>query len=192
MKKQITIFGLAANPIHIGHVGIAKELVKHCDEVWVSPCYSHMHNKNLIESHHRLAMCRLATQDIPNIQVSSFEIDNRWMSSTYELLCKLRDTFEDTDFSFAIGQDNADHIDQWKNSNKLIAEFKFIIIPRNNLDLLKLPCVSSWYRFDPHVYLYVFKPLHISSTAIRSNLEIYKNALHFEVYRYIKKHHLYV
>ena len=190
MLKKVVIFGLAGNPIHVGHTAIAKELTKHCDEVWLSPCYSHMHNKEMASPTDRLEMCRLAVAEIKNVKVSPIEINHQWARSSYEFLCQLRETFDDTDFSFCIGQDNADAIEKWKFYDKLIAEFPFIVVPRNGWTPENV-VNERWYDRKPHLFLEDFKTYNISSTLIRKSPKTMQDALHPKVSRYIKKHHLY-
>ncbi|RDJ35535.1 MAG: nicotinate (nicotinamide) nucleotide adenylyltransferase [Crenarchaeota archaeon] len=185
--KEVVVFGISANPIHLGHVAIAKELTKYKDEVWLSPCFSHMHNKEMAEPYDRLEMCELAAKDIPNVKVCPIEIEQRWSMPTYEYLNKLKEVFEDICFSFAIGQDNADNIDNWKHYKKLISEFSLIVIPR----ISNSQEGKDWYRHAPHMFLDNFIPLDISSTNVRENLEKNKDMLSSEVYAYIKENFLY-
>ena len=62
-KIKIALYGGAFNPIHAGHIGVAKFVLntnKLCHEVWLVPCDRHINDKNLVNASHRLAMCRLA------------------------------------------------------------------------------------------------------------------------------------
>lgn len=190
--KKVVIFGLAANPPHRGHMEVAKTLKEYCDEVWLSPCYSHMYDKEMAEPAHRLNMCQLAVAETPGIKVCPLEIDSRWTLSTYEFMLKLRELFPDVEFSFCIGQDNADAIDRWKHHEKFIAEFPFLVIPRMSIETANYSWAKAdWYKRPPHKLLSDFGMIGISSTDIRNNLEAYKKELHPEVYKYIQKMHLY-
>ena len=186
MNKQVVIFGLAANPIHAGHIAVAKELAKHKDEVWLSPCCSHMHDKRMANAQDRLEMARLAIDSLEKIKICSIEIDEELAIPTYEFLNKLKDRYPEIDFSFAIGQDNADSIEKWKYHKELITEFPFVVLPRGEEQ-----GNGQWYTKSPHIFLPTFELLEISSTEIRQNVEQNKQWLHPAVYEYIQQHKLY-
>jgi len=198
MSKKIAILGLAANPIHIGHIAVATYVADFLvDEVWISPCYSHMHNKEMVDPQHRLAMCRLAVDsdlqfDVDSstrhkIKVSSIEIEEKWQLSTYEALSRLKKTMPEVDFYFIIGQDNADNIHKWKYSEQLLKEFTFIVLSR---DQESKNIENQWYLNPPHLFISNFK-IPISSTDIRHSLEGNKFYLPPKVYDYIIEHKLY-
>ncbi len=186
--KQVVIFGLAADPIHLGHTALLEELAKHRDEVWVLPCYSHLFEKDMAPPDARYEMCRLAIQDIPNVELGPMDPVRE---STYENLCRLTKLYGDIEFSFALGQDNANAIDKWKFGDRLISEFTLIVVPRLGSETQVEQLNDKWYYHEPHLFLPDFKPLNISSTDIRQSVETHKEFLHPRVYEYIKAHNLY-
>lgn len=187
--KKVAIYGTAANPIHIGHVAIVQEVAKHFDEVWLSPCYIHKFSKKLIDGQARLTMCKLALKNIPNVVLSDIEIKQKWEYGTYDMLSKMKDMFNNIEFHFVIGQDNANNIKKWQHWEKLIAEFGFVVLPRLSLPL------QSWYSQAPHLYLENFKPINVNSTNIRNMIsnsdESVQTCLHPDVLEFIKEHELY-
>lgn len=69
---NITLFGGAFNPPHIGHLIViqqAFELIPDIDELWILPCYRHTFLKNLVPAHHRLRMCELLTHELDRYQL---------------------------------------------------------------------------------------------------------------------------
>lgn len=83
--KKVCLFGLSANPPHLGHVGIVKALSKlkcddeeeeQFDEIRILPVYTHMFKEkrgNQASYQDRLEMCRLAFDGIPKVKVSDDE-----------------------------------------------------------------------------------------------------------------------
>ena len=72
--KKIGIFGGSFNPIHNGHIALAKAFLKEekLDEVWfmVSPQNPFKVNQQLLSDHLRLEMVRKALENEPQLVVS--------------------------------------------------------------------------------------------------------------------------
>jgi len=169
-KKHIAIFGGAFNPISIGHIETAKFVLKHIpdiDQVWVTPSYQHIFNKEMISAKHRLAICKLALSGLENIVLFPYEIEKKIQCCTLEF-AKMLETdkrFKNYYFYFVIGMDNANEIFKWERWQELVKTVRFIIINRpgieRNLD-------QDWYMKYPHVYLRKTQNLvEVSSTKIR-------------------------
>jgi len=85
--KKVCLFGTSANPpTKGGHKSIISSLsslrssdnlksAKKFDEIRVLPVFKHMYSTkgDLASFHHRMEMCKIAFQDIPNINVSDQE-----------------------------------------------------------------------------------------------------------------------
>jgi len=91
-KTKVALFGGSFNPIHIGHFQTAKLVLdtsKSFDEVWFMPCYKSKYGKKLVDAQHRLNMCSLACHADARMQVSDYEIDQRFAGETYHFLKQL-------------------------------------------------------------------------------------------------------
>ena len=173
--KRIALLGGAFNPITKGHLEIA-QLVKDrlgC-EVWIMPAYSHTYNKKMVSPEHRIKMCKLAA---PSFKIFDYEIKNKIKGGTLSLYNILKEDkeYKDYDFSWIIGMDNANTIENWVNAEELLDKVKFIVIPRPGV---KEDPTKTWYKQSPHIFIesylkdYVFE---ISSTKVRTLLtEYYK------------------
>jgi len=209
-KKRVAIYGGAFDPITIGHIQVAQFVLNtsgHFDEVWLMPTYKHMYNKKMQSTEDRLEMCNIASQVDARIKVFDYEIRHELAGETFKLSkMLLNDTdYEDYDFSFIMGQDNANTFHNWVNYEHLERLMKFVVVPRKgverNLDI-------DWYFNKPHIFLNNEEEtniIEISSTVVRSMLKNIhssgytsereknlKKYVDLNVIDYIFKHKLYV
>ncbi|MDE5793141.1 MAG: nicotinate (nicotinamide) nucleotide adenylyltransferase, partial [Muribaculaceae bacterium] len=138
---NIGIFGGSFDPIHEGHVNLAKYILDHTDldEVWlmVSPRNPLKDHGPIATDRQRLEMARLAVKDIPGLQVSDFEFHLPIPSYTYKTLTELKKSYPEHDFRLIIGGDNWADFNRWRNPEEIISDFGVIIYPRPN-ETLKL------------------------------------------------------
>ena len=199
-KLSVAIIGGAFDPITNGHTQVG-EFLLNCssmfDMIWYMPCYKHMYNKKMESAEHRLEI-KLATRHDRRMFVSDYEIKKQLGGETYLLAkCLMSEDFVNKyDFSFVIGADNANTFDKWINFEELEKTVKFVVVPRNGVDLdLK----HNWYMKPPHALLIPEKPLsNISSTIIRNQVKtlcadaFLKENLNLDVFDYIMKNKLYM
>lgn len=92
--SRIGILGGTFNPIHNGHIQMAKYShdVAKLDKVILMPTFvpPHKESANLVSCEHRLNMCRLASAELPYAEVSDFEIKLEGKSYTYRTLQLLK------------------------------------------------------------------------------------------------------
>jgi nicotinate-nucleotide adenylyltransferase len=140
-KIKVAILGGAFNPVHDGHIAIARFLLDFSgefDEVWLCPCYSHMYNKVLAPPQHRFEMCRIAAAGDRRIKVFDYEIKNKLGGETFHFVKRLMaESFAKNkyNFSMAIGMDNANTFDSWVNYKDLEKMIRFIVIPREGVKI---------------------------------------------------------
>ena len=195
-KTSVAVFGLAGDPATIGHLRSAQyilEASRAFDEVWLMPCFRHMHNKAMVAAEHRLEMCRLAAVNDGRIRVCDFEIANELSGETYQTVKRMLEVEgESHALSFVIGMDNANDFDTWVNYEELERLVPFVVIPRKGYTPK-----ASWFYREPHIYLGDNEnPIpEISSTEFRrlyaSNDPAARDAVTPEVYDYIEQHGLY-
>ena len=72
MKIRTGIYGGSFNPIHVGHVSLAKALAESglVDEMWllVSPQNPFKVDADLLDDDERLRLTRLAVADVPRVR----------------------------------------------------------------------------------------------------------------------------
>lgn len=132
--KKIGLFGVTANPPHLGHVAVVNQALEKCDEVWLSPVYIHPFGKSFIDYTHRLQMLKIIFNFNERIKLK--ELDKEFYEKftktpySYELLSYVKNNYVGLIPQLIIGQDNYKP-EVWKkfyNSDKIVSEFGVIVI----------------------------------------------------------------
>lgn len=166
--SRIGVFGGSFNPIHNGHIALARQLLQAgwVDEVWlmVSPQNPLKQNAELKPASVRYAIAERAVAASENpldrrIRVSKFELSLPTPTYTWSTLQRLRQSFPH-DFVLLIGADNWLLFDRWRNHKDIIRHHEIVIYPREGsvIDVSDLP---------PTVHLLDMRLLPVSSTEVR-------------------------
>lgn len=143
MKIKTGIYGGSFNPIHVGHVSLAKALAESglVDEMWllVSPQNPFKVDADLLDDDERLRLARLAVADVPGVEVCDREFALPRPSYMYNTLQALSQEHPDREFVLVIGADNWERFPDWYRSKDILASFRVIIYPRPGYKLGKLP-----------------------------------------------------
>lgn len=164
---KIGIYGGSFNPVHFGHVGLAKWVIENTDldELWllVSPNNPLKSAKILAPEQQRLEGVRQAIQDIPGLVASDFEFSLPRPSYTANTLRELQRAYPEHEFTLIIGEDNIAIFDQWREYEYILQNFRIFVYPRN-LSTPNNPSILS----NPNIlYLKGAPTFDISSSAIR-------------------------
>lgn len=131
------VFGLffgSFNPIHNGHVGIARYLLekKLCAEVWfvVSPCNPFKVDRFLLPETDRLAIVSAAIGGIPGMKACDVEFSMPKPSYTVDTLRLLFDRYPGQQFALIIGEDNVPDFSKWKDYHWIDAHCSIFVYPR--------------------------------------------------------------
>ena len=159
------IYGGSFNPIHTGHIALARWLVENgcVVELWlmVSPQNPFKADATLMPDALRLRLARIAADGVPGVRVSDAEMHLPRPSYMWHTLTALRERHADREFALVIGADNWQRFPQWFHADDILSHHRVIIYPRQgtSIDAATLP---------KGVEL-VDAPLHdMSSTAIRN------------------------
>ena len=167
---KVGIYGGSFNPVHFGHVGLAKWVMEHTDldELWllVSPNNPLKPAGILAPEEDRLAAVREAVKDIPHVKASDFEFGLPRPSYTANTLRELQKAYPEDEFTLVIGEDNLAIFDQWKEYEFIASNFRIFVYPRN-LNNQSIPSNPSILNNPNIIYLSEAPTFDISSTAIR-------------------------
>lgn len=218
--KRICLLGGTFNPIHNGHLHIAKSVAALLNAELVlfipSGIPPHKAAENIPSGLHRLAMLRLALSGYPQFEVCDIEINRAGPSFTIDTLDLLKARYPKTQLIFIVGMDAFIQIKAWKDPERLLTLCDFAIISRaaypfskllevSGLPLVDVGKLKALDRGDLSVYhmpLMTENTLHllsishckISGTSIRKGLaagESPRNTLPRSVESYIIKHKIY-
>lgn len=144
--------------------------------------------EGLLPDNVRLEMVRLVCDALPGLRASDFEFSLSRPSFTYRTLCALREAYPEHSFTLAVGSDNWLIFNQWRDWQRIIAEFGLIVYPRPGYEIepSSLPEGVRWMGDAPQ--------MEISSSWIRGQIALGRDMSYFlpsAVYEYIRKHHLY-
>lgn len=179
------VYGGSFNPPTIAHEAIICELKKiyRPENLIILPTGNSYNRKDLIDFKYRYEMLKLISNDI----ISDYENNNKNYKGTLNALNYFSNNYND--LYFVMGADNLIQIKTWIRYEELLDKYHFIIITRDDIDVLKfindeIPGYKNRFSFIKLKY-------DVSSSNIRKNIEDNKDMLNLKVYEYIKKNHLY-
>jgi nicotinate-nucleotide adenylyltransferase len=114
---KIGLFGGSFNPIHVGHIALAKAALDRCglDEVWlmVSPQNPLKQDQRLLDDQLRLEMAEKALEGVEGVKACGYEFQLPKPSYTWYTLQALTKDYPDSRFTLLIGGDNWAHFERW-------------------------------------------------------------------------------
>ena len=165
MMKRVALFGGSFNPIHLGHLALAREVVSRglADETWlmVSPHNPLKPSADLLDENLRFEMACIATADQPAVRASDFEFSLPRPSFTWRTLEALRLSHPDTQFVLLVGADNWACFNRWAHYEEILQSTPIIIYPREGYEVEENKLPAGVTLLNPE-RLYPF-----SSTDIR-------------------------
>ena len=166
-KKKVGIFGGSFNPIHTGHIALAKSLCQQAglDEVWlmVSPMNPFKKEAtDLLTDKLRLEMAEQAVADEPKLKACDYEFHMPKPSYTWHTLQALSQDFPHVSFTLLIGGDNWASFDKWFHHEDILSHHPIVVYPRKGCDIGKVPS---------GVTIVETPLLNISSTEIRQRIK---------------------
>ena len=166
-RKRIGIFGGSFNPVHFGHIRLARQLrqLAGLDEVWlmVSPQNPFKVNETLLDDDKRLQLVQLALKHEKGLVASDFEFRLPKPSYTWNTLQALATSFPEHEFTLLIGGDNWISFPKWYHADDILSHHSVVVYPRKDFDI----DVST---LPPNVTVVNTKLIPISSTQVRRRI----------------------
>ena len=165
MGKTGLFFG-SFNPIHCGHLSIARYLLNegYCEHIWfvISPQNPWKKGSDLLDEQKRLKMVRQAIGGDVRMKVCDVEFGLPRPSYTYQTLRKLQQDEPEQDFALIIGGDNLQKFSDWKNYQEILEKYTVFVYPRPGM------CLPE--RSGAHVVVVDAPQTTLSSTEIRQKV----------------------
>lgn len=118
MARKIGIFGGSFDPVHHGHLVLARDAVEAfgLERLVFVPASVNPHKLDAVpraESALRLEMLRLATESEPRFEVDPIEILREGPSYTADTIAALRERWPGAELFFLLGEDNLPKLATW-------------------------------------------------------------------------------
>lgn len=217
--KRIAFYGGSFDPVHNGHLAIARELLRlfGFDEFYFVPAFHapHKKDKQVSSAFCRYAMLALATQTEARVKVSTIELEAPEKPFTIETLTKLKNHYADSaDVFFVMGADSWNEIDTWRDWEKLLMLTNFVVVTRPGVEITMTQVTSQIAQrvFDVRglsvseialklvakgIFLTDAVQLDVSATKIRREVSLqngdgWRKLVETLVADYIEKYKLYI
>jgi nicotinate-nucleotide adenylyltransferase len=179
MRKRVILFGGSFDPIHNGHIAVARAALKQLNAsefLLVLAFDAPLKDRMLTPFHHRANMIKAAICDVEGFFVNEIEATLPLPNYTVVTLQTLKALYPLIDFVLLIGADQAADFERWKDPDIIRSMVEIAVYPRKGHKY-----IEGFTRID--------QPLvEVSSTAIRmgSSTDAPK-----EVLRYMMSKNLY-
>lgn len=200
--NKIGLFGGTLDPIHNGHLHIARAFANELDldMVVFLPAGDPYHKADVkhAAAHHRLAMAELAVADDPRFAVSDCDIIRKGATYTFDTVQIFRQQFPAAQLCWLMGMDSLLKLHTWKKWQTLVRQIHIAVAARKGENLNQAPAeLHGWLgdALQNQTLKLLNAPLYdISSTHIREQIRqghIPTESLPEPVARYITNHKLY-
>lgn len=196
---KIGILGGTFDPIHNGHIELAKTALKELslDRIIFIPAYipPHKTGRRISKEQDRIRMTELAIEDIEEFSVSDIEVVLQGKSYTARTLTELKKEYEQ--LVFIMGADSFMALDSWYHPEIIFEKAVIACAYRDNISRETLLSKADEYRkkYNGESVILHMSNIAISSTEIRKMLsnndnEAIKSLISPKVYKYIKENNL--
>jgi len=139
-RKRIALYGGTFDPVHVGHIAVAKGLIEsfELDQVLFIPAHvaPHKRNSDVTPPLHRYAMLALATENEDALAVSTVELETPDVPYTVETLARFQqDLGSGVQIFFVMGADSWSEITTWREWERLLLMTDHIIVARPGYDI---------------------------------------------------------
>ena len=195
---EIGLMGGSFNPIHCGHVALARAALEsgRVERVLFLPTGNPPHKKEgLADKFDRLRMVELAVEHDAGMAVCREEIDRDGVIYTVDTLAALKRKMPDCTLTYLIGADTLRALGTWRRVETVIERCKFLVMMREGEtreEVIRL--AGLWTQRGAQIDFLDARKMDISSTQIREQIQ---KGLPFErlvpqaVADYIHEHGLY-
>ncbi|HEY8365367.1 MAG TPA: nicotinate (nicotinamide) nucleotide adenylyltransferase [Haloplasmataceae bacterium] len=189
---MIILYGGSFNPPTVAHYEISAHLIsKYHPKAFIFIPVGNNYNKdNLIPFYHRYEMLKIVAKKLPNAYVSDFE-NQEVYKGTITTLDHFQALYKSEMIYYVIGADNLVTITTWINYERLLKDYHFIVLKRNNLDVKNF--INQNELLNKYLTSFIveddFKETDVQASDYRI---LHKDEIVLkEVNEYIYKYHLY-
>ena len=179
------LFGGAFNPIHNGHLKVARAAIKEAnlDRLIFIPTGNAPHKEETsVSRSHRFNMICAAIENEEKMSVSDYEINRNEVSYSADTVEYFKEKYPEDEIFFIIGDDSYNALDTWHEPHRILQSSTLLVFPRFGADV-KPPAIKINMEKE-----------EVSSSQVRKKIKLqkdFKNLLPKKVFDYIIKSNLY-
>lgn len=198
-KARIALFGGTFDPIHNGHIVLARELAARLqlDRVVLMPTFvpPHKIKTEMAPAIDRVEMCRLAAEPYPELTVSEMEINRRGASFTVLTLEEMKRQLPQAELFLFVGADMFLTLGSWHRFADIAKMATLCVVPRDDVSLGTLRAYAAELEAQgAHCIIEDVETPRISSTELREAVQRGESLAAFvptTVEEYIRRRSLY-
>ncbi|MGM9936006.1 MAG: nicotinate-nucleotide adenylyltransferase [Candidatus Ornithomonoglobus sp.] len=195
--KKIGILGGTFDPVHNGHMIIARKAMEQfgLDEVRIMTGGKppHKRNADITSAEVRHEMVKLAAAGEDGLVPFDYELNKKTYSYTFQTLTELNEKYPEVKWYFIIGEDSLRDILKWYKPEIIVKKCILLVYPRSGGSVTEL-IKERAAQLDGDIREIHAPVFGISSTDIRQRVSEGKSVKYFvpdKVEEYIKEHKLY-
>jgi nicotinate-nucleotide adenylyltransferase len=173
-SARIGILGGMFNPPHLGHIALARAAATQLDldRVLLTPVLVPPHKPAKWDpgAEQRLAMCRLAAQHDPLVEVCTLELERPGPSYTVDTLRAIHANQPDAELTLILGADMARTLGSWREPREILKLARLAVAERDEVTRREvLDALAPLVGADRVTFLDM-APRDISSSRVRRDL----------------------
>lgn len=137
--KKIGIFGGSFDPVHEGHIHLAKlALEAEClDEIWFLPCRISPHKTDTPPSsgEDRVKWLEIALQEISWAEIETMELETEGPSFSYRTIRNLAQKHPSCCWFWIMGGDQWSVLETWRHPEVIAKHATFIVLARDGQEI---------------------------------------------------------
>jgi nicotinate-nucleotide adenylyltransferase len=169
---KIGLYFGSFNPIHIGHLIIARHLLDNStlEQIWfvVSPQNPFKSKTGLLNEYQRLHLVNLSIEGENRLKASNIEFNLPRPSFTIDTLTYLSEKYPDQTYSIIMGSDSYVNLDRWKSSQLIKERYELYVYERNGFPVNRTTHLEKVHFIEAPL-------LDISASYIRKQIKMGKS-----------------
>ena len=205
LGTMIALLGGTFNPVHNGHIALARQVARHylLSDVSLVPGHLPVHREEPeVSAELRCQMIELAIAPYHELSLNRIEVARRGLSYTVDTLASLKQREPDMPICWLLGSDAFNNFASWHRPTDILDLANLIVCTRPEYPVDKT--LYAEYHLSPEeslldhqagkIAFFPMRPNHCAASSIRRNLRSAKSVsecLSQPVIDFIKHHQLY-
>ena len=136
---RLGFFGGSFDPIHIGHISLARQAIQlaRLDTLLLCPAFHAplRIEKPYFSTQTRLRILEKIAQEIPQFKICTLEIEKQKICYTFETIKEVQLQYPDSTILLLLGADQFNRLHEWKFHQELAEHCQFLVFSRNGQEV---------------------------------------------------------